>query len=135
MDYPNMLKWDDHFSVGDDLMDNQHKKFIEILNKFQASFNEGKEIEISINILDELIYYSISHFNDEEEFMKSIDFPGLEDHILLHINFKKKLLEFRNKIRNDHREVHMEIMNFLKKWWQFHIMEKDMRYFDFVDIK
>lgn len=130
----NLFNWDKNFSVGNDEMDNQHKKLIEIINELFIHFNNGNAQEIILQILDKMVNYSILHLTSEEKYLKEIDYPYIEEHKLMHNSYKQQIILFRNKIRSDNDEVHYELFNYLKDWWTNHILEEDMKYFDFMSI-
>ncbi len=61
-----MIKWENKFSVSVPSIDEEHKRFISILNKANAvsQLNDepGKESELLSEILNEMTLYAISHF-------------------------------------------------------------------------
>ncbi len=77
------IKWDDAYSLGIKNIDDQHKKLFDIVDKI-FSLQESKDVKGNIRtILHELFEYIKVHFKDEEEFMKSINYPDLAYHIEL----------------------------------------------------
>ncbi|MDE7205872.1 MAG: response regulator, partial [Lachnospiraceae bacterium] len=89
----NQLVWQERFNIGVDVIDKEHKKLFNVLNKL---FAYGKEEEKSQWVCQEAIKYfrdhSIQHFSEEEEYMESIDYAGLETHRHIHNNFREKTL-------------------------------------------
>ena len=89
----NQLVWQDRFDIGVDVIDREHKKLFVILNKLLAY---GKEEEKSQWVCQEAIKYfrdhAVQHFSEEEEYMKSIRYAGLETHMRIHSNFREKTL-------------------------------------------
>ncbi len=89
----NQLVWQERFNIGVDVIDKEHKKLFNVLNKL---FTYGKEEEKSQWVCQEAIKYfrdhSIQHFSEEEEYMESIDYAGLETHRHIHNNFREKTL-------------------------------------------
>jgi len=134
MEEEQLFIWDDNFSVGDDKMDAHHKQFIDIINKYEKAYLEGNADDISLQIIEELLHYAILHFKEEELLMKSIDYPGLDSHVKHHRYLTHQLIEYRSKIKKHSPIVHLELLHFIKEWWDEHIMEIDMRYFDYLDI-
>ena len=92
-DMGNQLVWQDRFNIGVDVIDKEHKKLFVILNKL---FAYGKEEEKSQWVCQEAIKYfrdhAVQHFSEEEEYMKSIHYAGLETHMRIHSNFREKTL-------------------------------------------
>ncbi len=89
----NQLVWQERFNIGVDVIDKEHKKLFNVLNKL---FVYGKEEEKSQWVCQEAIKYfrdhSIQHFSEEEEYMASIHYAGLETHRHIHNNFREKTL-------------------------------------------
>ncbi len=89
----NQLVWQERFNIGVDVIDKEHKKLFNVLNKL---FVYGKEEEKSQWVCQEAIKYfrdhSIQHFSEEEEYMESINYAGLETHRHIHNNFREKTL-------------------------------------------
>lgn len=130
----NLFNWDKNFSVGNDEMDFQHKKLIDIINELFIHFNKGNAQEKTLTILDRMVNYSILHLDKEEEYLKKIDFPYIDEHKTMHNLYKQEIILFRNKIRSGNEQVHYEIFKYLKDWWTNHILEEDMKYFDYMSI-
>jgi len=64
-----MFTWDSQFDVGVDLINDQHKKLINLINSLSVAMSEGKSKDVLENVLKEIISYGIYHFNTEEEIL------------------------------------------------------------------
>jgi len=73
----SLVKWKNDFSVGIKELDDQHKSFFEILNRFGEAAGGNKGMEVVGPVLQELKEYSRHHFTEEENWLKIIGFPGL----------------------------------------------------------
>ncbi len=78
------VHWEKSFAVGIKEIDDQHKKLFDLVNKLY-------DLEDNANIKEdirEILYafrdYTLVHFKDEEEYMKSIAYPALEEHTKIH---------------------------------------------------
>lgn len=89
----NRLIWNEQYNVGVEIIDREHKKLFSILNKL---FDFGRREEKSHFACQEAIKYfrdhAIQHFADEEAYMLSIDYPGLDTHRRIHKDFREHLL-------------------------------------------
>lgn len=89
----NRLIWNEQYNLGIDIIDREHRKLFSILNKL---FDFGRREEKSHFACQEAIKYfkdhAIQHFADEEAYMASIDYPGLETHRRIHKDFRERLL-------------------------------------------
>ena len=78
------VHWEKSYEIGIREIDNQHKKLFNLVNKLydlQENANIKEEIR---EILYAFRDYTIVHFKDEEEYMKSIAYPKLEEHRKIH---------------------------------------------------
>jgi len=87
----SVTAWDDAFSIGHEKIDSEHKRLFEIAAKIYEYSNEP---EMIIKIVRELVLYTKFHFKNEEDFMRSINFKGLDKHKKLH----KKVIDELNII-------------------------------------
>lgn len=89
----SQLVWQERFNIGVEVIDKEHKKLFNVLNKL---FAYGKEEEKSQWVCQEAIKYfrdhALQHFSEEEEYMASINYAGLETHRHIHNNFREKTL-------------------------------------------
>ncbi len=123
------IKWNDNlYSVGFEKIDNQHKKLIAVINKLFNSFSEGKAEEIIQEIIQELTDYTQYHFKTEEDIFEKINYPDKEKHINEHQDFVKQISIWKNKIEKDEKDVHYDLLNFLKNWLIKHIQKEDKAY-------
>ena len=86
----NQLVWNNRYDIGVDIIDKEHKKLFRILNKL---FDFGQQAEKSQWVCQEAVKYfkdhALKHFQDEEQYMASIDYAGFQLHKRIHENFRK----------------------------------------------
>jgi len=126
-----LIKWDKSYSVGIDLIDDQHQKLINIINKLFGSFSEGKADELIPIVLNELTEYTVYHFNTEEKLFNKFNYPDKENHISAHNNFVKQVKEWKIKLKSNDESIHYECINFLKTWLLEHIKGDDVLYSEY----
>lgn len=89
----NQLVWNDRYNMGVEVIDREHKKLFSILNKL---FDFGQQEEKSQWVCQEAVKYfkdhAIEHFIDEENYMASIEYAGIEMHKRIHKNFREVTL-------------------------------------------
>lgn len=104
----NRLAWDKRYEIGVEVIDKEHKKLFRILRKL---FDFGQKGDKSRWVCQEAVKYfkehALKHFKDEEDYMASIGYAGLEMHTRLHRNFREitlpaleKELRHRNYSKN-----------------------------------
>lgn len=85
----NQLVWNNRYNIGVEMIDREHKKLFRILNKL---FDFGQQEEKSQWVCQEAVKYfkdhAIQHFQDEEDYMASIDYNGLDMHKRMHDSFR-----------------------------------------------
>ncbi len=125
-----MIKWDNKYSVNVSMIDEEHKKFIGILNKatyVQQYDNSGRAIS---EILVEMNVYALKHFNTEETYMKDFKYYDYKSHKDEHNYFSKMVSNYCKKLIDGEIKVIEEILEFLKQWLVNHIQGTDKKYVD-----
>ena len=86
------ILWDDRYKLGIDIIDIQHKQLFTLVDKLY-SLNDIKNTKEEFKIiLNELSEYMKTHFQDEEAYMLSVQYPKLEEHKQLHQDLINKLV-------------------------------------------
>ncbi len=112
-------------------IDEQHKKILMIINNLSDLFAEKKHQdsdEIS-KIIKKLADYAIYHFQTEEKYFQDFRYEKAAEHIAVHNQYRLKIDEWqRNYNEKKDDKVFLEISNFLKEWWIWHINNNDREY-------
>ncbi len=125
-----MIEWEDKFSVGISMIDEEHKKLIGILNKVIYAKEHKVNPEELKEILREMTDYTLKHFTTEEAYMKAFNYPEYQDHKEEHRVFSTEIIAYTYKvIKGDHQIVN-EIIEYLKQWLINHIQVTDRQYID-----
>jgi len=74
------LHWNDAYSLGIELIDDQHHKLFEIVHEILILEEHSRVKEDIKRIFYELSDYMATHFKDEEHYMEQIGFPDLDAH-------------------------------------------------------
>lgn len=126
------FEWSNKIELRVQDMDDEHKVLIKLMNSL-FDLNEARAPKSDRErVFRELYEYTVKHFRDEEDYMKSINFPGFQTHCMIH----KELLgtlnnHCKNYISSTNADLGTEVFHFLKRWLQAHIMGIDMKYADF----
>jgi hemerythrin-like metal-binding protein/PAS domain S-box-containing protein len=128
--YFEIFPWDKNFETGIELIDQQHKVLVNILNKLAAHLANLSGSIVLNEIFDELIAYTDYHFKTEEGIWVSY-FAGDEwytSHEATHGTFIEEVLALKNNDKQKHLDdvVH-DIVTFLSKWLAYHILDTDKR--------
>lgn len=87
------FEWQEAYNIGIDIIDKEHQRLFKIINKL---FTLKEEEKSNRRICQEGIKYfkghTLKHFEDEEAYMISIHYEGLEEHRRLHEGFRDHTL-------------------------------------------
>lgn len=123
------IEWDDSFSVGVVEIDEQHRRWIEIINKLHDSImDKNVSVKTTDRILCEMIDYANFHFVFEEDHMKNVGYQDLKKHRYQHEYFNKNLAAKLQEERAGGLVMNTELMKILMNWLREHILEEDMKY-------
>lgn len=125
-------KFTDDFLVGIPLIDAEHKQLFNIIDKaYKLVINQvsakhnAKEI---METLSQLKGYTEEHFRDEEEYMESINYSGLEAQKRAHATFINRLEEITfEKIEKNAQKYMESLIEFLLCWLINHILQSDKK--------
>jgi putative two-component system hydrogenase maturation factor HypX/HoxX len=114
--------WQDHYTLGDEEMDEQHKDLFVLANKLVES---SSKTELNDNI--QLLYQHVKeHFSAEEALMRKIEFRGYKGHVKEHQLMLEKLETIEHKINTAAWE-NADLENFMDRWAK-HIVNFDMSF-------
>ncbi len=122
-----LIVWDNYYSVGFDLIDNQHKKLIDMINELYTSFIFGEAQTKAAGIINEMVNYTDYHFKTEEKFFDKYKYPETEQHKEIHQSFVDKAIELKHGLESGQMTVTYDIMNFLRQWLIDHILKEDKK--------
>lgn len=122
--------WSDTMSVGIAEIDAQHKVLVDILNRLFLAVVQRESNEITIEILDTLVDYTKTHFGLEEKLLQDAGYDQAEFavHQREHEAFVEKISSAASKHLVEGKSISFEIINFLKRWLQDHILVTDKKY-------
>jgi hemerythrin len=123
------IAWQDGFSVGVQVIDEQHKMLLQVINEFLSSLEgSGDHLAISRS-LNDMIKYTEYHFYAEQLLLeKHPDF-------LAHLNQHWQLVKQAKKMQEDfqqYRDLKADIFDFLLSWLKDHILGTDKVYFSYL---
>jgi hemerythrin-like metal-binding protein len=130
-----IFQWTKNISVGNDTIDAQHQRLLAQVNKIidaVALGSNSKELQEVISFFDE---YIKEHFSYEEAYMKSINYPEIEEHRKKHYEFITNYNKFKEEFNQnfDKEKLTMEIEVYIGNWWIDHIGKEDKKYQLFLE--
>ncbi|MDX2368755.1 MAG: bacteriohemerythrin [Colwellia sp.] len=124
----NKIKWITEYSVGNKLIDTQHKILFTLINDF---FMDDKKETVKLTF-EKLSKYIKSHFESEEELLKEINYPKRSSHIQKHRALANKFEQIKQNLSTYDSEEHDKIALFLYRWLANHILKEDLDYKSYV---
>ncbi|NQV37076.1 MAG: hemerythrin family protein [Candidatus Marinimicrobia bacterium] len=120
--------WDEKYSVGHTKLDDQHKIIFKLISNLSNNLSRQMNTEDITRSLSEMTEYFWVHLRYEEDYISKSNFPGYDNHVKLHLLFKKKVMELNTAAFAIDSSLREEILIFLKDWWKQHILAEDMKY-------
>ena len=114
--------------LGIDLIDEQHRRFYEIMNNLIAADLEADQRDLVCGILNELAEYVAEHFSTEEELMARFEYPDRAAHQLQHVHFAAQVEDFHRKYERSEIGLEDEIMAYMVDWFTRHVRQEDPKY-------
>ncbi|MFA6064412.1 MAG: bacteriohemerythrin [archaeon] len=126
--------WSEKYSVGVKEIDEQHKYFIDLLDRADELLKQKNPNSGADDIVKELEAYARKHFDTEEKFLKSINYNKILEHSIEHL----KLLEKTNLLYDGvlvGKVKLRDVVDFLEDWLDHHLLTFDKEYADFIKKK
>ena len=127
-----MFEMKPEYYIGIDMIDQEHKQLFDYASEayelLQEEFTPDKYDKIDA-ILEKLRDYTVKHFSDEEEYMKEIGYPKLEEQMRAHEAFIDKLVHIDmnelDAIDDNQQDYLIRLIDFLLTWLSNHILKAD----------
>ncbi len=131
------VMWQDKLATGIEEIDNDHKMLFDLIEQFHEAYISAKGSVALEAVFTTLMEYTGYHFKREEELLKNKGYPKLADHHQSHEDLKTALQVLYQRFLKDERlgqekDLELELLAFMKNWLDFHIIEEDMEYRDFI---
>ncbi|MDR2965159.1 MAG: bacteriohemerythrin [Treponema sp.] len=123
------IVWDDVYSVGSAVIDDQHKKLVVMINELLQSDQDGAAASKAVfaKAFSKAGEYAQTHFHEEEEILEKVGYPNLAEHKKEHISFMAEVWkEF--DLFNKGNGSPINLARLLKKWLMNHIAVIDKQY-------
>ncbi len=119
------LEWNDEYRIGHDKVDDEHKYLFGIANDI---LNAGDDKDHIKELIKKLILYTRTHFLNEQNYMKSINYYDLEKHIEFHKQILNNLNNFLANIPNlQTNQIQEKLLEFVTTNIINHILVEDKK--------
>jgi hemerythrin len=134
MENKNLVKWDDRYSVGIQLIDDQHKELLRLINTFYSGCMDADE-NIKFNFTSAahgLTNYINYHFAAEEQFLERIKYPDIIAHSRQHKEFIRDILEKIEKYERGKIFLLKNFARYIRDWLLTHMALIDKKYATYI---
>ncbi len=121
------LIWSDNLNTGIQVIDRQHRRIVDYINRLYESHKNGSTKEETGNVIDELIDYTLTHFAFEETMLEDVNYTALDTHKVFHDQFIQQVREIRERF-DEHEIAVIELNNLMVTWLFNHILHEDAAY-------
>lgn len=124
--------WRDEMSVGNPVIDNEHKYLIALINVIEAATNCKLRNKVMKMHVSQLIIYTEEHFANEETLQENIQFPLRQEHKKEHQKLISQVKVIQEKIEkckyhDNLDQIVQGLFEMLKDWLLNHIIWEDMK--------
>jgi hemerythrin len=120
------IEWTQEYEIGIKVIDGQHKRIIDYINKLVDAEAENSTEQLS-EVVDSLLDYTYSHFAFEEALMEEAGYENLNFHQQTHEKFTQRIKDLHYRFLQG-ENISEEIGELLKRWLLNHIREDDQSY-------
>jgi len=122
------VKWKDAYNVGVDLIDEDHQKLMNLINKLKMAvrYHTGECYEKQA--MDELAEWTRTHFAREERLMQRHGYPGYEEHKKQHDAMLARVAASIEDYDERGHDALVDVAPLVRDWLVNHIHNIDQSY-------
>ncbi len=133
------LSWNDQLNIGVEIVDKAHARLFKIVGKLMELVEYEANCEnVCRDTIEFLENYTMTHFSEEEAYMRSIGYKGYEKHKKLHDDFRDITLVSLKKylLKSGYSQGAVQrFISVLTGWLTGHIMMEDQEITGHLDPK
>lgn len=129
------LVWSDNLTMYNRTVDQQHIKLFEMVNEILDHERLYPKSEQFAIILSNISDYGLEHFRTEEQYMREIGYPNVDEHAKEHRKYLFNVAMFNTNFKDVNHTDPKTVLRFVKGWWYSHIMISDMDVCKFISSK
>lgn len=123
-----LITWTIKYSVGMQMLDDQHKGIMNVLNEFHAASMRGKAQEVAGPLIRQMVSIAKEHFKTEEGLMESTKYPGLAEHRAKHGELSAQIAEFVFRHEKGDSAMYTQLLYFMRDWLKNHMLTANSEY-------
>nr|CRH07409.1 Putative methyl-accepting chemotaxis sensory transducer [Candidatus Magnetococcus massalia] len=122
------IPWDEKYSVGVQILDQDHQRLVNYINRLEAAGAVGQSQVALARVVRALLDYTHFHFQREEEMMEQTGYAELDRHKEHHRTLVDQVQKYNERIKNEGLDMIDEVLQFLKGDFLNHILTVDKGY-------
>jgi hemerythrin-like metal-binding domain len=128
------MQWTPDLAVGAEEIDSQHQELFRMAEQLFDVSNTSRSPGFCEELLRFLSDYAKKHFADEEAYMESIRYPGLQEQQREHADFISRLVMLKDDFEQSGRSVNviLKTNQFVLGWLRDHIIRNDKKIGEYV---
>ena len=130
-----IMEWKQQYSVNIKSIDEQHKKWIAIINKLDTALTSGQSDDILGPIIQEALDYTGTHFSFEEDMMLEHGYPEYHAHKQIHADFIADIQSLNDRMQGNDAGLAIDLLGTLGSWLVKHILDEDKKYSSYLNEK
>ncbi len=116
----SVMEWSESLVLGQGLMDETHREFIELLNRVAAAPDQEM-----LAVLDEFIRHTEAHFAQEQLWMEQMTYPPLTCHVREHDGVLETAREVRRRVAAGEARFGQVLARAVAEWFSNHAASMD----------
>ncbi|HEY0664903.1 MAG TPA: bacteriohemerythrin [Gallionella sp.] len=121
-----LAEWSSEYEIGIPAFDAQQRRFVGFINDMDVACRT-RDTARTNHVMEELLHYTVTHFEVEEELLEKAEYLYLKAHRKVHELFMKKVSEIRARA-NKGEDISTDLLELLKGWLDNHIKQEDRDY-------
>jgi hemerythrin len=122
-----LIEWKDHYSVGVEAVDHEHRELIELINELHERLLAGAGEPAVAAFLGEIFRAISAHFALEERFMREHRYDHLAEHKQAHEQLLEEMRDIMDGYEADPEGVSNQLSKRLDAWFTLHFKTHDAR--------
>lgn len=125
------FNWEEKLNTGIEVIDEQHLRIASYINELHEAI-EKQDDALEGDALIQLLDYTQSHLDFEEQLLEAAFYPELQAHRAEHELFKRRIDRYF-KHHYEGKSVATPLISELKMWLTTHILHEDHKYIPYIE--
>ena len=122
-----LIEWKDHYSVGVEAVDHEHREMIDLINEVHEKLIAGAGEPDVTAFLGEIFRAISAHFALEERFMREHRYDQLTEHKEAHEELLDDIRDIMDGYEADPEGARAQLSSRLDSWFTEHFKTHDAR--------